>query len=99
MPAEGSGEKAEEDPFYPFHFMNERVFDTAKGRFPMHQIDMLLHQAEKRRHDFIHIAERLIAFPTPTASKKYGRSPKVGTAFKRNGLLGRYGMCIRETRM
>lgn len=31
----------------------------------MHQIDMLLHQAEKRRHDFIHIAERLIAFPTP----------------------------------
>ncbi|WBL40730.1 acetylornithine deacetylase [Bacillus velezensis] len=31
----------------------------------MHQIDMLLHQAEKRRGDLIQIAERLIAFPTP----------------------------------
>lgn len=31
----------------------------------MNQLDMLLHQAEKRRDDLIHIAERLIAFPTP----------------------------------
>lgn len=44
----------------------------------MHQIDMLLHQAEKRRHDFIRIAERLIAFPTPARQQEIRQKPKSG---------------------